>query len=133
MSLRMPNWTFSTAFRLVVALAMTIGLLLSPAGRSASHDPTALAVAEASRHAELAARIADHGHVHDDGQEDEQSPGHAHGHNPADHSHETPNTLSVVNAPVAPMGRAWHPYPPVFAGLETSFRHERPPKTAFVP
>lgn len=128
----MPNWTRSSAFRLVVAFAMAFGLLLSSAGRSASHDPIALAAAEAVRHAELAVEIADHGHVHDDGSEGEKSPGHSHGHNPTDHSHETPNTLSVVTAPMIPVGSDWHAHPPVFADLGTSFRHERPPRSIFL-
>ncbi|MFG1375116.1 hypothetical protein V5F32_23320 [Xanthobacter oligotrophicus] len=128
----MPNWTRSTAFRFVVAFAMTLGMLLSPVGRSASHDPAALAAAEAARHAELAAEVEDHGHVHDDGAEDEQSPGHSHGHNPADHSHETPNILAVALAPAVPVSRGWHPCPPVFAHIQASFRHERPPRLIFV-
>ncbi|MBA4788646.1 MAG: hypothetical protein H2042_03030 [Rhizobiales bacterium] len=128
----MPNCTRSIAFRLVVAITMTLGMLLSPVGRSASHDPVALAVAEAARHAELAADLKDHGHVHDDGAADEQSPGHSHGHNPADHSHETPNVLSVAMAPVVQSTRDWHPCPPVFAHLQASFRLDRPPRLIFI-
>ncbi|MDH1271573.1 hypothetical protein N5C81_28695 [Rhizobium pusense] len=128
----MPDWVKSAAFRLVIAIAMMFGMLLSPIGTSASHNPAALAEAEAARHVELKAQLAEHGHVHDDGLEDEQSPGHSHGHNPADHSHETPNILSPVKAPAPPVGRTWHFHPPVVADLGTVFRLERPPRPVFV-
>lgn len=128
----MPNWVHSIAFRLVIAVAVTVGMLLSPVGTSASHSPAALAEAEASRHAELTTQLADHGHVHDDGAEDEQNPGHSHGHNPADHSHETPNTLSLLKAPAPPVGRTWHFSPPDAVDLDTTFRLERPPRSILV-
>ena len=39
----MPDWVKSAAFRLVIAIAMMFGMLLSPIGTSASHNPAALA------------------------------------------------------------------------------------------
>ncbi|WP_222872662.1 hypothetical protein [Hankyongella ginsenosidimutans] len=107
---------------------MALGMLLSPIGTSTSHNPVALAAAEAARHAELAAQIEAHGHSHDDGEADERSPGHSHGHNPADHSHETASTLPDFTQPVPPIGRRWLDYPPSVAALETLFRLERPPR-----
>lgn len=124
----MPNRAYSAVFRLVIAVAMTIGMLLSPMGSSTSHNPVALAAAEAARHAELAAQIEAHGHSHDDGEADEQSPGHSHGHNPADHTHETASTLPDFAPPVPPIGRRWLAHPPSVADLETRFRLERPPR-----
>jgi hypothetical protein len=127
----MPNWVHSATFRLVVAYVMTLGLLLSAIGTSASHNPVAFAAAGAARHAELAGQIEAHGHVHDDGAIDEQSPGHSHGHNPADHSHETASVLPSFAPAVPPVGRNWLIYPPSFANLEASFRLERPPRPIF--
>lgn len=75
-------------FRTLCMVVLAVGVLTAPAGHSASHDPLALAAAEAERHAELAAEIAAHGHSHDDGDLDEQAPGHAHGHNSGDHLHD---------------------------------------------
>ena len=124
----MSNWVNSTAFRLVIAFAMTLGMLSSPIGSSASHNPIALAAAEAARHAELTAQVEAHGHSHDDGEVDEQSPGHSHGHNPADHTHETASTLPEFAHPSPPIGRSWLAWPPAFADLETRFRVERPPR-----
>ncbi|WP_095081633.1 hypothetical protein [Mesorhizobium sophorae] len=124
----MPNWVHSAAFRLVVAFAMTLGMLLSPAGSSVSHDPIALVAAEAARHAKLAGQIETHGHVHDDGATEDQGPGHSHGHNPADHSHETANTLLDFAPAVPATGRNWVICPPSFPEPEASSRLDRPPR-----
>lgn len=127
----MSSWAHSAAFRIAIAAVMTLGMLLSAMGGAISHNPAALAANQAARHAELAVQLADHGHVHDDGMDDEQSPGHLHGHNPADHSHETPNTLADLKAPAPPIGRAWHPHPPVFVDPDATFPFERPPRPTF--
>ncbi|MER8977845.1 hypothetical protein [Mesorhizobium sp. M0870] len=124
----MPNWIHSAAFRLIVAFAMALGMLLSPMGGSVSHDPIALAAAEADRHAELAGQIEAHGHVHDDGATEEQGSGHSHGHNPADHSHETASTLPDFSPAVPAAGRTWVIYPPSLSDLEASSRLDRPPR-----
>lgn len=81
---------------LVIALAMALGMTLSAAHVSAGHNAYAIAQAEAVRHAELAASIAEHGHAHEEGEPDERLPGHVHGHNTADHIHETANVVGVV-------------------------------------
>ena len=128
----MPNWVHSTVFRLVIAIAMTLGMLLSPIGSSASHNPIALAAAEAARHAELVAQIENLGHSHDDGENDEQNSGHSHGHNLADHSHETASTLPFSALIFPPFSRRGFPYPPSFADMETGFRLERPPRPIFI-
>ena len=124
---RMANRAFFAAFRLVFVLAMTAGLALSPVGASSSHDPMALLASEAARHAELSAQIAEHGHAHD-GAAEERSSGHSHGHDPADHSHQTlnaaPSAVSIVRLP----GRDWQPCPDSFAHRETRFRLDRPPR-----
>lgn len=128
----MPNWVHSAAFRFAIALAMTLGMLLSQIGSSASHNPIALAAAEAARHAELAAQVDNHGHSHDDGEVDEQSPFHSHGHNPADHSHETASMLPYLAPIVPPFGRRWLAYQPSFADLGTGLQLERPPRPIFI-
>jgi len=96
---------------LVIALAMALGMTLSAVHVSAGHNAHAIAQAEAIRHAELAAEIAAHGHAHDDGEADERLPGHVHGHNTADHVHETANIVALT-----PLGT------PRFA--RTAIRHE---------
>ncbi|MER9056788.1 hypothetical protein [Mesorhizobium sp. M0228] len=123
----MPNRISSPVLCLVIALAMMFGVL-RPFGYSASHDPIALAAAAAERHAGAAAQIEDHGHAHDDGVADEQSPGHFHGHNAADHSHETASTPADFAPTVPQIERGWLKYQPTFVDPDTTFRLDRPPR-----
>lgn len=123
----------TAAFRLVTVLVTTLGLLFSPSGAWASHKPIALAAAEAARHAVPAAGVEEHSHAHDDGEADERKPGHSHGHDPADHPHETPNTPPHLAAVIPPLARGWRSYPPAFAVLEAGFRIERPPRPISTP
>lgn len=128
----MPLRRFSAClFRTAAALLVALAVLFAPAGRSSSHDPLAVATAEAERHAELSAGIEPHGHAHDDGQWDEQAPGHSHGHNAGDHLHDkagVPPTFALaalVTRDVTLTGR-------VDAGREgppPSFK--RPPRSVF--
>ena len=124
----MSNRVNRAVLCLVLAFAMAFGSLLPHASDSSSHDPVALAVAEAERHAQLETGIAEHGHSHDDGEEDERVAGHSPGHNPADHSHETPTTPPGIAAAVPPLLRTWLPMPPQTAHLGASYRLERPPR-----
>ncbi|WP_292854924.1 hypothetical protein [Mesorhizobium sp.] len=99
-----------------------------PLGYSASHDPIAIAASAIERQAEVAAQIENHGHAHEDGVADEQSLGHFHGHNAADHSHETAST-PVGFAPTVPqVERGWLNYSPTFIDPGATFRLERPPR-----
>ncbi|MDO8423302.1 MAG: hypothetical protein Q7S99_14190 [Parvibaculum sp.] len=128
----MSNWFHSIAFCLVIAFAMTLGTLSSTIAISASHNPITLAAAQAARHAELAVQVEAHGHDHDDGIEDEQNPGHTHGHNQADHTHETASALPTLAQPVRPIGQSWLVPASVFADLDTRFRLERPPRLTII-
>lgn len=128
----MSRWVYSAAFRIVVAFTMALGMLFAPVGSSASHNPIALAAAEEARHAELVAQLDAHDHAHDDGVADEQSPGHSHGHNPADHTHETASAAPNFAQPVFPIGRSWQAHPPSLADIEAGFRLERPPRAIII-
>lgn len=86
----------SIGFRSLLAFVFTFGLVVSTVVSSVSHLPSNVEAAEQTRHAELAPTTDDHGHSHDDGELDEQRIGHAHDHNPADHSHESPHLNSHV-------------------------------------
>lgn len=87
----MMNLALSKAFRFLLAFTLTLGMLVSAVGASVSHLPVDLDMVEQARHAELAPKIDGHGHSHEDGGPEEQHVNHTHGHNPADHSHETPH------------------------------------------
>ncbi len=97
----------SVALRVAVVCAMAVSLMLAPPGASTSHDPVALAKAEAERHLQLAADIAEHGHSHDDGSASETHAGHLHGHNAADHLHDTPSQPPAMAALLAAPGQGW--------------------------
>ncbi len=96
---------------------------------SLSHDPL-----RASTHAQAFADADtgqdDHGHRHDDF-EDEGGP-HQHGHNPADHSHDKPNVPPTHAVDVPPLSNQWiaderrPDYPAPCATLE------RPPKRLLI-
>ncbi len=124
----MPRLRTRAGFSLVVAFAMALGVLLSSAHMAASHNGYAIARAEAVRHAELAATIAEHGHAHDEGEPSEQLPGHVHGHNAADHLHETADTPSVLALVTPGFVRTAVPHDPVTADPGHPDGLERPPR-----
>lgn len=124
----MSNRVNRAALCLVLAFAMAFGSLLPHARHSPSHDPVALAAAEAERHAQLEVELAEHGHSHDDGEEHERVAGHSHGHNPADHSHDIPTTPPGSTAIPSAFVRTWVPMQPQTAHVGASYRLERPPR-----
>lgn len=115
-------------FSLVIALAMALGMVLSAAHMAAGHNVYASAQAEVLRHAELAATIAEHGHAHDEGEPSEQLPGHVHGHNAADHLHETADRLSVIGLATPGFARTGMAHDPVMADPGHPDGLERPPR-----
>lgn len=117
--------------RILAALLLALGMLSAPAGPSASHDPVALATAEAERHAEMQAGVADHGHVHDDGDDSERSPGHAHGHDPADHSHDKAGAPPVYGPGEPTLRSARHVTFQSAGQASLSATLRRPPRPSF--
>ena len=128
----------SRIFRLALAFAVTLSLLSAPLGPSGSHDPAALAQAEAERHAALAEPHGDpghthgqewgHDHEHEDGWPAERHAGHAHGHDPADHSHDVPAPPAFVGQGFLKLGGAWHAPAPSSHEPGPSFGIDRPPR-----
>lgn len=127
----MPTWVHSAVFRLVIALATAVGMLLSPVGMSASHNPVVLTASETVQSERLKAQLADCG-LYDGDTEDRQGLGHSFGHSPDDHSHEIPNTLAFVKMAGPPIARIFNACAPAFVAPETTSRLERPPRTFFV-
>ena len=97
----------SVALRIVIVCAMAVALVLAPADVSSSHEPLAAAQAEAERHLELATEIAKYGHSHEDGLDSERGSGHMHGHNSADHLHDTPSYPPSVMEMIVRTGNEW--------------------------
>ena len=113
---------------LTIAFAMAFGVLLSAVHVAAGHNAYAIAQAEAVRHAELAVTIAEHGHAHDEGEPSEQLPGHVHGHNAADHLHETADRLTVIALVTPGFARTSTAHDPVMAEPGHPDGLERPPR-----
>jgi hypothetical protein len=115
-------------FSLVIAFAMALGVLLSTVHMAAGHNAYATAQAEALRHAELAATIAEQGHAHDEGEPSEKLPGHVHGHNAADHLHETADRLTVIALVTPGFARTNAAHDPVMADPGHPDGLKRPPR-----
>ena len=113
-----------TAFRKLAVTAMAAGLALAPLPLASAHDPLALAAAESARHAALVAQeIAEHGHSHDDGEAHEQSGGHMHGHDPADHSHQFAFFAGSASQWGLPAPQRWPSVAERTAGSGNGLRH----------
>lgn len=124
----MMKIALSKAFRFSLAFTLTLGMLVSSVGATLSHGSVNLEVAEQVEHAKLASKIDDHGHSHDDGEPEEQHGSHGQGHNPADHSHETPHLLAHLYSASRDMTRTHFVGIPVSNELGVFFRLDRPPK-----
>lgn len=111
-----------------LALVMALGSVAATVRTALSHNPAILVAIEAERHAILAQEIADHGHSHDDGWEDEQAPGHSHGHDPADHSHDVPSVLSAFVEMTPPAWRVWSARVRDAPAVTKTYPFEKPPK-----
>lgn len=128
MSLR----AISAACRLVIVFSTMLGLLLPPASASPSHDSAALMIAEAQHHVGPTEDLTGKGHVHQDGNWEEQLPGHVHGHNPFDHSHETSATAAQVTSSMRASRSDWLPIASACAHCSLGSRLDRPPKPILV-
>jgi hypothetical protein len=117
---------------IVIALAVTLSLSMSAVFMGRSHDARALAEAQLKRHAELTMQLSTHGHVHDDGMEDERSFGHLHGHNGSDHTHETPSAAALAIVDYASKGTDWSMNDRVPHIPRPQFRLDRPPRISVI-
>jgi hypothetical protein len=128
---RMSKSSLMTGFRLIVALAMMIGVVSFLSHTASLHNPEILQAIEQVRHASLADGAVDKDHVHDEGLEEERQPGHVHGHNPADHSHETMGSavmLAELGCTKVTASRS-EPHQNIYG--EPFFRLDRPPRHVF--
>ena len=107
--------------RIVIALALTCGLALSPARASG-----ACATIEVAAHAtSIAALVASADHVHDE-DEGHRTPSH----NAADHSHDCPCPVETNLSLGADPATDWHARRLHRLELVAAFRLDRPPRAA---
>lgn len=112
----------------MLSLVLAMAVLLANVAMLSAHMPNRLSEAEQQRHQQLQIEIAEHGHSHDDGLEDERHPGHHHGHDAADHSHDIPNVLAIAVMPQRAIIRSWQPVYHQLAIPMDAYRHKRPPR-----
>tara|TARA_R110000751_G_scaffold271365_1_gene371156 strand:- start:4727 stop:5119 length:393 start_codon:yes stop_codon:yes gene_type:complete len=125
----MMNFALSKVSRFFLALTLTLGMLVSAVSVSVSHLPVNTELAEQARHAELSEKVDDQGHCHDDREIDERHAGHNHGHNPSDHSHETPHLLALLYSLGRDLKRIHFTDNPESNELGAFARLDRPPKS----
>ncbi len=121
----------SRLFRLIIALLAMIVFAIPTTG---APDPLALfGAVEPGRDA---AAAGGHGHRHDHALDSgrQSSAGapdakHNHGHNQADHSHDTAGLIQSMAASPAYCQRSWHPQCPWMSVSHAPFLLERPPRT----
>lgn len=112
--------------RKLAATIIAAGLVLSPMPMASAHEG-------AWQAAEAAQEIAEHGHSHDDGEAHDQTSGHMHGHDPADHSHQFAFLSGSSGHWGLPSPEGW---PPTWNGAPdtaTGSGIDRPPKQMMSP
>jgi hypothetical protein len=114
--------------RVIIVLLTVFQAVAAAWGIGHAHSGAAVAHAEKIRHDVLAAPSANHGHTHEDGEPTEQVPGHFHGHNVFDHSHETLSIISgfAIRSPI--LFREWNANWGLSALARPPDPIERPPK-----
>jgi hypothetical protein len=127
----MPKSSLMTGFRLVVVLTMIIVGMPLLSHTALLHNPEIFQAIEQVRHASLADAAMDEDHVHDEGLQEECKPGHVHGHNPVDHSHETMGSAAVLAELGCAKGTASQSEPHQNIYGEPFFRLDRPPRHGF--
>ena len=124
----MRSMRLSPTPRNMLSLVIARAVLLANVAMLSAHMPNRLSQAEHERHQQLQIEIAEHGHSHDDGFEDERHPGHHHGHDAADHSHDIPNVLAIAAIPQRAIIRSWQAGFYQLAIPNDANRLKRPPR-----
>lgn len=127
---RPPVSSRSSLFRFIAVLLTVAQAGAVALGVGHAHVRCTAAAVEESRHAELAPTAGDHGHTHDDGEDDERIPGHVHGKNVVDHTHETPSVVFAFGVPAPAPYRSWTPGAERTAQARPPDTIDRPPKRA---
>jgi hypothetical protein len=129
----MLQWTLTAGIRLVIVLAMALGVLPVSNIFSSSHDPLTLQLSEVGHHSALSgAATAEHTHFDDEEGLDEWEPGHDHRHNPADHSHDSPGPAFILDVVWLEPVREWPPSSRFLPYTAPASPIERPPRRLFV-
>ena len=114
--------------RVVMAITMAVMMILAPPMNVVAHSTIDTTQTEQVRHAALSQTNSDHGHSHDDGDTQERLPGHSHGHNAADHSHDTGNAVLIRVPEQGSVHGGWYRADRQIPVPDQMFRLDRPPR-----
>jgi hypothetical protein len=124
----MSSGTLAIGKRAVLWLVLFALAVLRPLHASA-HYPAVMAKAEMERRALLDGESSHHhGHSHDDGEDIERLPGHAHNHGSVDHSHDIGLLTRFDYRPANAVFTRLMPLVASAPDPGPSFRLERPPR-----
>jgi hypothetical protein len=125
--------TLTAGIRLVIVLAMTLGVLPVSNTVSMSHHLLTIQLSEAGQHSVLSGiATAEHTHVDDEESPAPWEPGHDHRHNPADHAHDSPGPAFVLDMVWLEPVREWPPSYRFSPYTVPASPIERPPRPMFV-
>ncbi|QQP89537.1 hypothetical protein JL101_027670 [Skermanella rosea] len=131
--LRSAMKALTAGIRLVIVLAMALGVLPVSNTLSSSHDPLTLQLSEVGQHSALSGlATAEHTHFDEEEVSDEWEPGHDHRHNPADHSHDSPGPALVLSMVVHDQAPEWQLFYQLSPYRAPAFRIDRPPRSLLV-
>ncbi len=123
-----------TMVRSLIALCLAVGLALAPPLNVVAHGSVAL-LTEHDWHSALAPgeTADDHGHSHghsddDDEPIDHRRPGHVHGHDASDHTHDTGTPVRLRAGDRMPVPRQFGLTPEPPPDPDPTFRLDRPPR-----
>jgi hypothetical protein len=129
----MLRWTLTASIRLVIVLAMTLGVLPVSNTVSMSHHLLTIQLSEAGQHSVLSGiATAEHTHVDDEESPAPWEPGHDHRHNPADHAHDSPGPAFVLDMVWHDFVQEWPPSYRFSPSTAPTSPIERPPRPLFV-
>ena len=128
---RMMVRIHSASLRLVVAVALALGMFASFVHTTVAHSPLLVVVGVADHVAESGEPRGDHDHSHEDA--DAALLEHSHGHNLLDHAHDTVSPLPALHLLFGPQSLAWPLTSPVAAHLGGTHRLDRPPRQTAPP
>ncbi|MEM9684268.1 MAG: hypothetical protein AAF942_13440 [Pseudomonadota bacterium] len=124
----------SRIFRIAVALAVLLSMMLPPADHSASHFAGADGGHGFESHGTASAAIEGHDHSHHGEQSDDRDADHSdrqsNDHNPADHTHDIPAAPQFQTLAPAWNGGRVEAISPDNSHSSPSFRIRRPPRIA---
>lgn len=122
----------SVVLRFVIVVSTMLGLVLPPSHASPSHNRISPTIAEAWQPVDLPTEVLGTEQAHKEGSRDEQAPGHPQGHNPFDHSHETPSIPPGLSPVMRAQASGWLSTTLTYSHRRFGSRLDRPPKAIFI-